>query len=190
MVVYEKALVRQMKDAYKNQGYTVAVQDDRMMIANGFWLADVDVDNVTSEVLSLMALHLRTIPDDDRAYKVVKGDDGPYVQSKLTEDALAPMEQLDRELSEAKREDTYCRMKKTALRLDGCSLWQGVTEHDMFLIDPRHEVLIESNAEVYRVGNGLYAEGNSSRLWVLRVAADGANLAAITHLEKWRWVTA
>ena len=190
MIVNEKALVRQMKESYKNQGYTVAVRDDHMMITNGFWLADMDMDNVPSEVLSLMALHLRTIPDEDRAYKVIKGDDGPFVQSKLTSEALGPLEQLDREWSEAQKNGTYCRMKKTALRMDGCSLWQGIGENEMFLIDPRYEVLIEGNAEVLRVGNGLYVEGNASRLWVLRVAADGADLAAVRHLEAWRWVTA
>ena len=38
MVVNEKALVRQMKEAYKNQGYTVAVHADMMAIMAGFWL--------------------------------------------------------------------------------------------------------------------------------------------------------
>lgn len=190
MIVNEKALVRQMKDAYKNQGYTVAVRDDRMMITSGYWIVDIDMDDVPSEVLALIALHVRVIPDNDRAYKVVKGDDGPYVQSKLTTEAMAGLEQLDRELSDALQDGTYCTMKKTAIRMDGCSLWQGTTEKEIFLTDPRYEVLIESGAEVHRVGNGLYAEGNCSRLWVLRVAADGADLAAVRHLEAWRWVTA
>lgn len=190
MIVNEKALVRQMKESYKNQGYTVAVYNDHMMITNGFWLADMDLDNVPSEVLGLMALHLRTIPDEGRAYKVVKGDDGPYVQSKLTSEALGPLERLDLQLAEALEEGEYFRMKKTPLYFDGFGLWQAVPDRLIFPIDPRHEVLIESGAEVHKVGNGLYAEGNCSRLWVLRVATDGADHDKLRHLEKILWVTA
>lgn len=36
MVINEKALVRQMKESYKNQGYNVVVNNDWMVITNGF----------------------------------------------------------------------------------------------------------------------------------------------------------
>lgn len=190
MIVNEKALVRQMKDAYKNQGYTVAVRDDRMMITSGYWIVDIDMDDVPSEVLALIALHVRMIPDNDRAYKVVKGDDGPFVQSKLITDAMGGLEQLDKELSEAKFQHEYIRMKKTSLCYDGQGVWQAIESNDIFLIDPRYEVLICSDAIVYRVGNGLYAEGAVSRAWVLRVAVSGEDAAKVRHLQQRRWVTA
>ena len=187
MVVNEKALVNRMKDAYKMQGYTVAVKDDRMMINSGFWLVQIDMDNVPNEVLALIALHLRLIPEEDTAYKVVKGDDGPFVQSKLISDAMGGLEQMLKALEE---DGTYHGMKKSSLRFDGNSVWQTTVGTSIYLIDPRYEVLIAGDASVSMVGNGIYAEGNTSKIWVLRVAVDGSDADKVQHLEKYRWVQA
>lgn len=187
MVVNEKALVNRMKDAYKNQGYTVAVQDDQMMINSGFWLVQIDMENVPNEVLSLIALHMRLIPEDGTAYKVVKGDDGPFVQNKLISDALGGLEQLFEEL---KAELLHPGMKKSSLRFDGNSVWQTTVGRTIYLIDPRYEVLISSEAAVSMVGNGIYAEGNTSRAWVLRVAVSGSDADKVQHLAEYRWVQA
>lgn len=187
MVVNEKALIRQIKEAYKNQGYTVAVRGNLMVINSGFWLVLIDMDNVPNEVLSLIALHLRLIPEEETAYKVVKGDDGPFVQKKLIEDALGAVEELEKNLVEAL---TRPVMEKTNLRYDGCSVCQAVVGLDLFLIDPRYEVLIDNKAAVSKVGNGLYAEGQASRVWVLRVAVNGSDTDKVAHLAQLRWVEA
>ena len=95
MVVNEKALIRQMKEAYKTYGYTVAVdEDDVVMITSGFWLVQINMENIPNEVLALIALHLRKIPESGDAYKITKGVDGPFVQKKLLADALGGVEQL------------------------------------------------------------------------------------------------
>lgn len=185
MVVNEKALVKQMKEAYKMQGYTVAVKDDQMMINSGFWLVQIDMENVPSEVLALIALHLRLIPDEDRAYKVVKGDDGPYVQSRLISDAMGGLEQMYQALEE---DGPHHGMKKSSLRFDGNSVWQTTVGNDIYLIDPRYEVLVAGDAAVSMVGNGIYAEGNTSKVWVLRVAVSGGDADKVRHLEQCRWV--
>lgn len=187
MVINDKALVNRMKDAYKNGGYTIAVKDGEMMINSGYWLAQIDMDNVPSEVLALIALHMRLIPEEDTAYKVVKGDDGPFVQSKLISDAMGGLEQMLKALEE---EGTYHGMKKSSLRFDGNSVWQTTVGSTIYLIDPRYEVLIDSGASVSMVGNGIYAEGNSSKIWVLRVAVSGGDADMVQHLAGYRWVQA
>lgn len=187
MVVNDKALAKQMKEAYKLQGYTVAVQDDLMMINSGYWLVQIDMENVPNEILSLIALHMRLIPEDGTAYKVVKGDDGPFVQSKLISDALGGLEQMLKALEE---DGTYHGMKKSSLRFDGNSVWQTTVGNTIYLIDPRYEVLISSDAKVSMVGNGIYAEGATSKAWVLRVAVDGSDADKVQHLAEYRWVQA
>lgn len=187
MVVNDKALVNRMKEAYKMQGYTVAVKDDRMMINSGYWLVQIDMDNVPNEVLALIALHLRLIPDEDTAYKVIKGDDGPFVQSKLISDAMGGLEQM---LEAIEDDGLHHGMKKSSLRFDGNSVWQITVGSDIYLIDPRYEVLISGDAGVSMVGNGIYAEGNTSRIWVLRVAVSGSDADKVRHLEQYRWVQA
>lgn len=188
MVVNDKALLRQMKEAYKNQGYTVAVQNDLMVVNSGFWLAQINVENVPNEVLSLITLHTRKVLDNGDAYKVVKGDDGPIVQKRLIDDALGGIEELEKEL-ETRDFGQPC-MKKTALRYDGCSVWQTTVGLDIFLIDPRYEALITSSAVVSKVGNGIYAEGQVSKVWVLRVAVKGSDADNVQHLAQCRWVEA
>lgn len=57
----------------------------------------------------------------------------------------------------------------------------------MYMIDPRYAALFEDHNEVVRLGNGIYAEGNISELWVLRVT-EGELVEKINHLEKIQWV--
>ena len=62
MVINEKALVRRMKEAYKTYGYTVAVDEDTVYLSNGFWLAELDIDQVPSEIMGMFGEHIRDIP--------------------------------------------------------------------------------------------------------------------------------
>lgn len=187
MIINEKALVRQMKEAYKNQGYTVAVNNDIMVICSGYWLVQVESDNVPAEVLSLFAMHMRKIPENGDAYKVVKGDDGSYVQKKLIADALGPVETMEKLLAEADEDGGAAPMKKTNLRYDGCSVWQSQETLGIFLIDPRYEALIAADDSVCMLGTGIYAEGNISKIWIMRVDKKYEQ-AKIQHLAGIRWV--
>lgn len=188
MVVNEKALVRQMKEAYKNQGYTVAVHADMMAIMAGFWLVMIDVDNVPNEVLSLIALHMRLIPENGDAYRVVKGDDGPIVQKKIADVVMEPVSRMEEEIAAAYDDGGPCWMKRTNLRYDECNVWQGDIQNGIYLIDPRYEALIANKDSVSKVGNGIYADGEISRVWVLRVDNKAAD-AHLRHLALIQWVT-
>ena len=188
MVVNEKALVRQMKESYKSQGYQVLVNNDAMVICNGSWLVEIDLDNVPNEVLSLIALHTRKIPDEGAACKVVKGDAGPIVQSRILEDALGPVLRMYEERAEAFDDLPVTQMMKTNLVYDGCGVWQANPGNHIYLIDPRFEALISDRKQVSMVGNGIYAEGEISKVWVLRVAGQ-SDKEFLNHLEKMTWVT-
>lgn len=183
MVINEKALVRQIKETYKSYGYCVAVQDGRMMLTNGFWLANIDTDNVPSELLGLLAEHIRDVPKEGTAYKVIKDIDGPYVQHRILEEAIAPLKQMAGE----KEAGGMYMMRRSILTLGGMQLWQAPEGSAMYMIDPRYAALFEDHNEVVRLGNGIYAEGNISELWVLRVT-EGELVEKINHLKKIQWV--
>ena len=187
MVVNEKQLVRQMKESYKSQGYQVLVNNDLMVICNGFWLVEMDLDNVPNEVLSLIALHTRKIPENGSACKVTKGTDGPIVQSRMLEDALGPVRQMYEERNEAFDDIQLAQMMKTNLVYDGCGVWQAHPGNYIYLIDPRYEALISDRGKVSLVGNGIYAEGEISKVWVLRVAGQ-SDKEYLKHLEKMTWI--
>lgn len=187
MVINEKALVSRMKEAYKSYGYTVAVDEDMVYLTNGFWLAGMDIDQVPAEVMGMFGEHIRAIPKSGQAYKVTKDKDGPIVQSRILEDALACVRQMERLKAEAFEEVLPVKMCKTNLIYDGSHVWQEVIGGKVFLIDPRYAVLMEKKQEVFRVGEGIYAQDEESMVWILRVSND-ADKTYLEHLEKIHWI--
>lgn len=187
MVINEKALVTRMKEAYKSYGYTVAVDEDMVYLTNGFWLAGMDIDQVPAEVMGMFGEHIRAIPKSGQAYKVTKDKDGPIVQSRILEDAMACVRQMERLKAEAFEEVLPVKMCKTNLIYDGSHVWQEVIGGKVFLIDPRYAVLMEKKQEVFRVGEGIYAQDEESMVWILRVSND-ADKTYLEHLEKKHWI--
>lgn len=186
MVVNVKALRTRIKEAYKLQGYTVAVDDGVMWIHAGYWMVWMNTDEVTNEILSLITLHTRKTLRDGEAYRVIKGDNGPIVQKVLVENALDPAKTMRRYLDELTPHDAV-KMLKTNLRYDGCGVWQNDAMLRVMLIDPRYEALIEDKKGVIDLANGLYAEGNISGAWVFPRNVKGQD-AQLKHLAGMRWV--
>lgn len=187
MVINEKALVSRMKDAYKTYGYTVAVQNDRVYLSNGFWLAEVKADNVPGEILGMFGEHIRDIPKNGDAYKVTKAKDGPVVQKRILDDALIPVKSMYTQREKALEGILPVLMHKTNLTYDGCRVWQADCTRDIYLIDPRYAAMIANNTEVEKVGDGIYAEGETSKLWILRVNNE-QDKTYLSHLEKISWI--
>lgn len=187
MVVNEKALMRCMKEAYKNQGYTVAVDDGWMVICGGYWLVDIAEEETSNELRSLITLHMRKVPVEGEAYKTVKGDDGPIVQKKLLEEALGVMETMEAKRSEAIRNGGPDYMRKTELRFDSTNVWQNARDLSVFLVQPKYEALLEDKKYVKKVGEGMLAEDDISVAWVLGVVNNAAK-DKLTHLAGIRWV--
>lgn len=183
MVINEKALVTQMKEAYKNGGYTVAAVGTRMMFTNGVWLATIDRDNVPRALLGLLAEHIRDIPSEGEAYNVTKTKNGPLAQTRILTEAIQPWAHMN----ERKQEGIGCHMRRSNLTLSGLLLWQETDGQTMYMIDPRYAVMFENHFEVVRLGNGIYAEGEISELWVLR-NVDSQLEDQLEHLQKIRWV--
>lgn len=187
MVINEKALVAQVKEAYRLGAYTVAVKDGRMMISNGFWLASINEKNVPSKLLSILAEHIRDVPKEGQAYRCYKTKEGPFVQSAILEDAIKPMQTMHAQRDEAWEDLNPPMMLHTPLTHNGMQLWQSLPGNDIYMIDPRYSVLIDTKAdEVWKVGNGLYVQGEISELWVLRVV-EGVAAEQIKHLEAIVW---
>lgn len=186
MVIHEKALISCMKEAYRNQGYTVAVDDDNWMLINGgYWLARIAEEESSNELRSLITLHMRQVPDAGDAYKTVKTKNGPFVQKMLLEDAMGIMEILEGKLEEAAQKPA--QMKRADMFLRNCGVWQNTEDLSIMMVDPRYEMLIGKPLEVTKAGYGLYLDDDISALWVLAVQDNEAK-DKIEHLAKIRWV--
>lgn len=187
MVINEKALVSRMKEAYGTYGYTVAVENDRMYLSNGFWLAEIDVDDVPDKILGMFGEHIRDVPKEGDAYKVTKGKDGAIVQKRILEEAMGVVTQMYEHRAKAYEDILPVVMCRTNLTYDGCRVWQAANVRDIFLIDPRYAALIGKTEEVHKVGEGIYAEDGDSKLWILRVAKE-EDKTYLEHMEKISWV--
>ncbi|MBE6920199.1 MAG: hypothetical protein E7468_01375 [Ruminococcaceae bacterium] len=187
MVISEKALVNRMKEAYSTYGYTVAVQDDRMYLTNGFWLAEIDVDNVPDKILGMFGEHIRDVPKAGDAYKVTKGKDGAIVQKRILDEAMGAAKQMYERRAEAYEGILPVVMQKTNLTYEGCHVWQAANVRDIFLIDPRYAAMLSTTKDVHRVGEGIYAEDEESKLWILRVAKE-SDKTYLEHMQKISWV--
>ena len=184
MVINEKALVRQVKEAYKTGGYTVAAVGEQMMLTNGAWLAIIDRDNVPGEVLGLLALHIRDIPEPGDAYRVTKTKSGAFAQKMVLTEAIrgwARMQEL------VQTSGTGNLMKRTSLTLSGMLLYQECGGDALYMIDPRYAVMFKGHQNPVKLGNGIYSLGEISVLWVLR-NVDGALEDPLDHLKQFRWV--
>ncbi len=187
MIINEKALVSQMKESYRNYGYTVAVTGGRMMLTNGYWLAVIGQNNVPSDVLGLLAVHIRDVPKEGDAFKVTKTKNGPFAQSCILEDAVAPLVKLCELKAEELVPSMTSEMRCTDLTLGGMQLWQERPGNRIYMIDPRFSALFGETNDPVRLGDGIYADGEISELWVMR-RSDGAAADKLRHLEKIPWV--
>lgn len=187
MVIKDKALTKRMKEAYSTYGYTVAVDEDTMYLSNGFWLAGIDLDNVPREIMGMFGEHIRDIPKKGDAYKVTKAKDGPIVQHRILEDAMKTVQHMMTERDEAWDDIQLVSMRRTNLTYEGMQVWQAVPGRDVYLIDPRYAAMVSNPKEVVKVGNGIYIEDETSKLWILRVVKQEDD-AYLKHLEKIAWV--
>lgn len=187
MVINEKALIREMKEAYKGTGYTVAVdQDDTWTVSCGYWLAQIDGQhNVPNEILSLIVLHMGMLPKAGTAYRVYKTKDGPAVQDEVLSVALSYIKKLDIQRQETEDKPVYIRA--TRLRLGNCRVWQQAENLQILLIDPRYESVIDSKNNVRIVADTLFKEGEISCVYVCPVSKE-QDKAQIQHLEQMQWI--
>lgn len=185
MVVNEKALISCMKEAYKNQGYTVAVHDSWMLIAAGYWAVKIAEEETSNELRSLITLHMRQVPEEGTAYKTIKTKNGPFVQKMLLEDATGIEEIIGNLLDE--NDSSHTQMKRADMYLRNRGVWQNVEDLSIILVDPRYEALISKPLDVIKAGHGLFLDDDISWLWVGAVRDTEAK-DKIEHLAKIRWV--
>lgn len=184
MVINEKALIAQMKEAYNKGGYVVARRDDTHIIQCNFWAVEIDNDNLPREAISLMALHMGFLPEEDCAYRITKTKEGPSVQHMLIDTALSNVRKFENEMDAVAYVPVM--MRKTIVTYEGCSVWQKQGNCGVFLIDPKYESILRKKQEARIVSGALYAEGEISKVYIMRVDKSPDD-PEIVHLSQTRW---
>ncbi len=84
MLINEKALARQLKEAWRSGGYRVADLDGLMYIAAYTWAITIRTEDIPRKVIGLLAEHLGYLPDDTPV-RVHKGmDNQTMILDELT----------------------------------------------------------------------------------------------------------
>lgn len=188
MVINGNALVRQMKEAFKGGGYTVICDPKgTTIICCGYWAVEIDNADVPRQALSLMALHMGFLPEEGDAYKVIKGKGEPVIQTRIYDEAIKPI----RELDDAACVDTSSNavVVKTILTYDGCNVWQGASaDQSVLLVNPALEGVMARKRDsiVHRAGNALCLKGEVSKAYIMRVDMDKQK-PQMDHMAAIRW---
>lgn len=186
MVVHEKALVQEMKDAYKGWGYTVILRpDDRWVFKGDGWLVQIHgKENVPREVLSLIVLHMGDLPKKESACRVYKIDTGPAIQKEVFAVANEEIKKLE-ELTQETDADPVL-IQRTKLMIGTYRVWQKDEDLEIFLMNPGHTRLIDSK-QTRVVENYIFTEGDISWVYVCREIGAGER-AHIDHLAQMQWI--
>lgn len=187
MVVNEKALVREMKEAYKGVGYTVMVMPgDRWVFMHGEnWIVEIEgQDNVPREALALMVLHMGYLPRLQSCSRVYKAEKCTVIQKEVYAVAEDDYQKLMERIQDTDREE----VRRTSLVYGRRRVWQQIENKGILLIDPKFESLLEVTGDsiIRRVGESVYLEGEISRVFISR-SRGGANESLLEHLAQVKW---
>lgn len=190
MVVNDKALVREMKEAYRGWGYTVMVRpEDRWVIrCADAWVVEIEGQvNVPNEVLALIVLHMGRLPKPESCHRIYKSDKCSYVQKGVYAVAEEDFQSLIK-----RREETDLapvEVRRTPLVYGQRRVWQQCEDKQILLIDPRFEGLMDIGGDsmVRTVGENIFLEGEISSVYISR-SRGGADENLLNHLAQVRWV--
>lgn len=91
-MIYEKGLIKAMKDEYRTRGYSVADDGNgRLWIVADTWFAGIWKQNVSNDVKSVIVLHFGRMPEENGAMNVHKGEDP---NAELMDNVLAVPDML------------------------------------------------------------------------------------------------
>lgn len=188
MVVSEKGLLRAMKDAYKADGYTVAVDDgggiEDLILHTQAWTVTIEKNEVPGKILGLITEHLRKLPQPGEAFRVKKKETQTEIYG-MVRDSIVDFHTGDKERQPVRR---------TNLTMDNFPVWQSVGAQAVVKVFPDYEDILELEAigtmnGIWLVGEDvLFADDMVSRAYIhCCKPKDKAELERLNHLAKFRW---
>lgn len=185
MVVEEKGLIAAMKDAYKSEGYKLAVDlqggIESVMIASPMWTVVIRKSELPRKVLSLIVEHTgETYLEPALAYQVKKKE----TQAEIFDIVIQSIQ----DFCSGEKDRRIAR--RTNLVLGGYPLWQGATDQRVVKVYPDYEDIMSWGNRVVRlIGDDLLmVDDDVSRLYIRCTSAKDAQEAEkLTHLGKIQW---
>ena len=181
MTFCETGLMRAMKSAYRQDGYTVAGTSSGLVITGEMWGVSINEKAIPNKVKSVIVLHAGKLPGVGEAINVRKGE----TSSMIYDLAVAGIDRLD-ELYRDKKREVIC---PTRLTMDGYRLWQQPKSLEINVIDPENQQILDyGDRDASLVGNAIYGETVYGTVFVLREDVAPENKIMLNHLEQLQWI--
>ena len=181
MVVDEKGLIRAMKEAYKADGYKVAVEDkadiENVIIAAPLWTVVIQKSELPRKVLGLIAEHLGEIPFPGTAYQVQKKQTQTEIFSMV---AGAVMD-----FHSGEKEKRIVR--RTNLTVGGYPIWQAADKRVVEVNPDREDIM--SSSTVRLIGDDLLMiDDDVSRAYIrCYTPKEEKELEQLRYLSQFQW---
>ena len=181
MTIYDKGLLRAMKKAYREDGYYVAVIENRILIQADGWGIEILADAVPNSVKSLIVLHNGRLPRMDSAVHVAKGE----CSDAILEVVLGDMDDLAR----AYTEKGGPAIKPTRLTMDGCRVWQTTTDLKTVLVDVEdQQILAGERFDAQLICKTVYGRNWFGQMYVRTQFVPAEDKPLLEHLSEMQWV--
>lgn len=181
MTIYDKGLIRAMKQAYRDGGYDVAVTESGVLIQSEGWGVEIIADAVPNSVKSLIVLHNGNMPRMNTAVHVAKGECG----DAMLEMVVATMDDLAKGYTV-----TGGRIiKPTRLTFDVCRVWQTVDELEVRLVDVEDQQILAGEKWDARLVNGaIYGRNWFGSMYIRTQMVVPEDKPLMAHLSQMQWV--
>lgn len=176
-MIYEKGLLKAMKELYKSCGYSVANEHGTLWIVSGSWYVGLRGNCISNDIKSLIVLHFGIMPSSGQAMKVHRGEDP---QTETVAVLLAVVDNMEN----AEPEKEY---RVTPVRLGD----RVVFQNDRFLVRLAREAdllpMEYGNRTYLRDGNWLVQESADYFVAVLCYRGAEEEAGKIVLLEQMDW---
>ena len=181
MTIYDKGLIRAMKQAYKDSGYYVAVTDNGVLIQTGSWGVEIKAEAVPNSIKSLIVLHNGSMPRMDSAVHVSKGECG----EAMVEMVVSAMD----DLATAYTAMGGRTIKPTRLTFDGYRVWQITDALKIRLVDvDDQQILAGEKWDACLVNGVIYGRNWFGCMYVRTQLVPEEDVPLLEHLGQMQWI--
>lgn len=181
MTIYDKGLIRAMKQAYRDGGYDVAVTDNGVLIQSEGWGVQIAFDAVPNSVKSLIVLHNGSLPYMNSAVHVSKGE----CADEILEAVTGTMEDLEKAFVAS----GGSRIKPTRLTMDGCRVWQTTDRLSVRLVDvDDQQILAGQVLNGYLISGAIFGRNWFGSMYIRTQMVEHEDAHLLEHLSQMQWI--
>ena len=181
MTIYEKGLIRAMKQAYRDDGYDVAVTDNGLLIQSDGWGVEIAAEAVPNSVKSLIVLHNGSLPRKDSAVHVRKEE----CADAILEIVVSTMD----DLANGYTVTGGSKIKPTRLTMDGCRVWQTTDKLSVRLVDIEDQQILGGiSLEGRLVSGAIYGRDWFGSMYVRTQMVPNEDVHLMEHLAQMQWI--